>query len=280
MSEASALKQRLRASPLAPLVLLPVRIRASLGACLPRLGAALRWTLHSREFTNFTYDYTPRNVEFLVQSLAVVSGRPARDVRRYLEEARSDRELARLLAERRAAGPQARVTDPELRLGRQLAWYALTRLLRPCRVVETGVSHGLSAALVSQALLRNAAEGSPGEYVGIDLAPDAGGLLAEPHRRVARLVTGDSRTVLASMDGPVDLFISDSHVSAEVEYDECRTVASHLAAGAVIATTVSELLPRFAEETGRRCVVFHEEPAEHWFAGAWIGFAFGPRAAI
>ena len=55
--------------------------------------------------------------------------------------------------------------------------------------------------------------------------------------------------------------------------------APKLAPGAIVATTVSDRLPQFAEETGRHCAVFREEPEHHWYPGAWIGFAYSASAA-
>ncbi len=279
MTRPGGLKGLVLGTGLARIALLPRRLRSALGCHLPRIADSLRWVLRSREFTNYSYEYSPRNREFLAQTLAVVTSRRAVDVRCYLVEAQENRALRDQLAECRRTSHYMHVTDDTLRLGRQLAWYALVRLLRPRNVVETGVGYGLSAALVSEALLQNADEGAPGWYVGVDLDPAAGFLLGSRHASVARLVQGDSLAMLRQLPDKVDLFISDSHVSAQFEYDECQAVVSRLAPGAVVATTVSELLPRFAEETGRRCVVFREEPVDHWFPGAWIGFAFAATPA-
>ena len=45
---------------------------------------------------------------------------------------------------------------------------------------------------------------------------------------------------------------------------------------AVVVTTVTTLLPAFAEETGRSFLAFKEEPRDHWYPGGWIGLAFRP----
>jgi predicted O-methyltransferase YrrM len=264
-------------SPLGRLALMPVRLRIALRYYTPQLAKSLRWAGRSRELSNFSYRYTQRNLEFLVHTLSLVTERPAAQVRAYLAEPSADADLHRALADRRGMGADAALIDrdKDIRLGRQLAWYALVRLVRPRLVVETGVGHGLSGVLVSHALRRNAASGAKGTYVGVDLDPDAGVLLGDRYRDVARVITGDSRDVLGTLGGPIEIFISDSHVSPEFEYAECVAVAPTLAPGAIVATTVSDRLPRFAEETGRRCVVFREEPEDHWYPGAWIGFAYG-----
>lgn len=261
-------------SPVGRLALMPVRLRMALRYYTPQLANMLRWVGRSREMSNFSYRYTPRNLEFLAHTLATITDHPAAEVRAYLAEPIADADLQRTLAERAKHGG---AIDQTPRFGRQLAWYGLVRLLRPRLVVETGVSHGLSAVLVSHALRRNAALGDKGTYVGVDIDAGAGLLLGDRYPDVARVVTGDSLAVLAALSEPIDLFISDSHVSAEFEYAECMAVAPKLGAGAIVATTVSEQLPRFAEETGRRCIVFREEPERHWYPGGWIGFAYSPH---
>jgi predicted O-methyltransferase YrrM len=266
-------------SPLGRLALMPVRLRIALGYCAPQLAKSLVWVGRSRELSNFSYRYTPRNLDFLVHTLSLVTNRPAAEVRAYLAEPSADADLHRALADRRGMGAEAALVDTDVRLGRQLAWYALVRLVQPGLVVETGVGHGLSGVLVSHALRRNAAAGVKGTYVGVDLDAEAGVLLGDRYGDVARVITGDSLTVLGSMSGPIDLFISDSHVSPEFEYAECVAVAPKLAPGAIVATTVSDRLPQFAEETGRHCAVFREEPEHHWYPGAWIGFAYSAPAA-
>jgi predicted O-methyltransferase YrrM len=274
VSKRTGIADYLVRSPVGRLALMPVRLRIALSYYTPQLAKSLLWVGRSRELSNFSYRYTPRNLEFLAHTLSVVTDRPAAEVRAYLAEPSADVAMHRALADRRGMGADAALMDNDIRLGRQLAWYALVRLLRPRLVVETGVGHGLSGVLVCHALRRNAASGASGTYVGVDLDPGAGVLLGDRYGDVARVITGDSRAVLGTLGDPIDIFISDSHVSPEVEYAECVAVAPTLAPGAIVATTVSDRLPQFAEETGRRCVVFREEPEDHWYPGAWIGFAY------
>lgn len=260
--------------PLGRLLLLPVRAAIAVRYYAPALGEIVSWTFRSRECSNFTYEYTDRSRLFLAHLLANVTGLDVGRMREYLDEPASDRELRESFNARRRQSDLLTVTDPELRLGRQLIWYALTRALRPRRVVEAGVGFGLSAALIGQALLRNAQQGIAGAYLGVDTDPEAGALVGPAQRQVVTIVHGDSVATLSALEGPVDLFISDSHVSPAVEYAECQAIAPCLSSAAILATTVSTSLPRFAEETGRRFLVFREEPRTHWYPGAWIGFAF------
>ena len=150
--------------------------------------------------------------------------------------------------------------------------------MKPRRVVEAGAGLGLAAVVLAEALLKNAAEGNPGEYVGIDRDPRAGALLAPRQREVARVICGDSVSSLGALRQSVDLFITDSHVSPDLEYAECHAVEPWLTERAVVATTVTTLLPAFAEETGRSFLAFKEEPRDHWYPGGWIGLAFRPAS--
>lgn len=278
----ATLRDRIRAftlqRPLGRLLLLPVRVAGALRYYAPTLGGIVPWAVGSREYSNFTYEYTDRNRVFLEHLLARVTGLEPVAVRGYLDEPAADRTLRESLATCREQSPFRAVIDADLRLGRQLIWYALTRALQPGRVVEAGVGSGLSAALIGQALLRNGRDGNPGVYIGVDRNRDAGFLVGSEQRQVVTILHGDSVATLGGLDGPIDLFISDSHVSADVEYAECRAIDSRLSPGAVVATTVSSTLPGFAEETGREFLVFKEEPRAHWYPGAWIGFAFRASA--
>lgn len=274
MDMRSRAKRLVERHPAGRILLLPLRIKIALGHYLPKLGAVARWAIRSREYTNFTYDYSPRSLAYLAHSLALVTGCPPAMLRDFLAEPAENAELDRALGDRSAASDHRAVLDRDVRLGKQRVWYALARALKPGRVVECGVGVGLAAVVLAEALLKNAAEGKLGEYIGIDRDPEAGALIGARQREVARIIHGDSVSTLAALREAVDLFITDTHVSPELEYAECRTVDPWLSERAVIATTVTTLLPAFAEETGRSFLAFREEPRDHWYPGGWIGLAF------
>jgi hypothetical protein len=193
-----------------------------------------------------------------------------------LAEPKESEELTRTVLEQGQASDRRAVIDRVVRLGKQRIWYALARALKPARIVEAGVGPGLAAVLLAEALLRNASEGTDGEYLGIDRDPLAGALLGPRQRAVARVIHGESVSTLGGLGQSVDLFITDSHVSPDVEYAECRAIAPWLTERAVVGTTVTTRLPAFAEETGRAFLGFKEEPHDHWYPGGWIGLAFRP----
>jgi hypothetical protein len=59
----STLGRRISRSRLAPIAALPLRVRAVGLYDAHVLGQSVRWLLHSREHTNFTYDLTLLNRE-------------------------------------------------------------------------------------------------------------------------------------------------------------------------------------------------------------------------
>jgi predicted O-methyltransferase YrrM len=242
-----------------------------------RLLPAFRWMLESRETSNFTYDLAARNEAYLVELLAVATGRPRSELAEYIREIHEDEALrqsviAQVIARGRWGG-----YDPTARFGRRVGWYALVRTLKPRVVIETGIEKGLGAMVLCAALLRNAREEKPGHYYGTDIDPCAGLLLCEPYRSVATILYGDSVETLRALDVSIDLFINDSDHSAGYEALEYSTIASKLSERAVIVgdnAHVTDELLKFSQQTGRRFLFFREEPENHWYLGAGIGLSF------
>jgi predicted O-methyltransferase YrrM len=247
----------------------------------PGLRNLLSWTVSSREESNFTYELTAENLDYLAHTLAVVTDRPFAMVRAYIDEAPADGALRSHVLERTRHSASRYEADDRCEFGRRLGWYALVRLLRPRVVVETGVDKGHGAVLLCAALLRNESEGFPGRYFGTDINPRAGWLLGAPYDRVGRILYGDSIESIGKLEGPIDLFINDSDHSAEYEYREYQAVSRLLSERAVILgdnAHATSKLAQFSRETGRRFVFFREVPKNHWYPGAGIGIAF-QRAA-
>lgn len=131
--------------------------------------------------------------------------------------------------------------------------------------------------MLCAALLRNAAEGSPGRYYGTDIDLGAGLLFCEPYRSPGEILYGDSIETLSSLRETVDLFINDSDHSAEYEGREYRIIAPKLAERAIVVgdnAHVTDELVKFSAETGRSFLFFREQPADHWYLGAGIGLSF------
>ena len=154
--------------------------------------------------------------------------------------------------------------------GRKSLLYVAVRLLRPSRVVETGVWFGFSTAQVLQALAENGA----GELCSVDapnIAYDAGsywdakllpsemqpGFVIPPALLNRwKLVSGYSRDVLPSLlqsIGPIDLFFHDSEHTYENMLFEYRVAWEHLGqGGALISDDVhlNQAFTDFCREVG------------------------------
>ena len=236
---------------------------------------AFSWWRHSREVTNFTYDLTPRNLLHLAAFLAQASGAEVARVQALMRELDLDEALRAHIRRATLASPDLHHADASPRYGRRIGWYVLARLLRPRFVVETGVDKGLGACVLAAALLRNAAEGAPGRYLGIDRNPQAGWLFAGPWSSVGRVVHGDSLEELARLEC-IDFLLHDSDHAPDYEAREYEVALPRLSDGGIVLSDnahASDALWGFASRTKRRYLYFAEEPRAHWYRGGGIGLA-------
>ena len=271
------MREYVRSSWVGRAALMPWRLKNALTTTLPPVAKSFTWTLKSREHYNYSYDLQPLNLEYLAAFIAVVTGQPIKLARNYIAEINNDQALKDHVVRLNRAHKQRWVADPEARFGRRMGWYALIRAHKPRLVVETGVDKGLGSCVIAAALLRNAAEGSPGRLLALDINPNAGYLLTKPYNDVGQMVYGDSLASIAALTDEVDFFIHDSDHSAEHEAKELRAVEGKLSSRALVlsdnADCTGELL-KFAEGTGRQFLFFAEKPKNHWWPGDGIGVAF------
>jgi len=126
------------------------------------------------------------------------------------------------------------------------AAYCLVRHLRPERVVETGVGHGVTTRFILEALERN----GTGRLWSIDLPPlidrhletEVGVAIPERLRGRWRLIRGSSRQrlrpLLAAL-GTIDLFVHDSmHTTRNVRFELSHAWPALSAGGAVIVDDI------------------------------------------
>ena len=258
------------------------RAATASGYVLPPCGRALTWLLRSREWTNFTYDLTTKNIEYLCTTLAIVTGTDAGTLRSYVDEVSTDKALQAHVASVTQASSNRYQADLPARFCKRLGWYAVVRATKPRLIVETGVDKGLGSVVLCAALLRNVAEGRPGAYVGTDINPKAGYLLSGPYASVGEIRVGDSLETLARLDQPVDVFVNDSDHSAEYEYREYQVIAKTLSERSILIgdnAHVTDCLWRFSRESGRSFLFWKEEPRDHWYPGGGIGFSWRPRGS-
>lgn len=236
------------------------------GSVARRPGAALRYLLRDKEFTNLTYEID--NEDELAEFVARFLDRPLSEIAAYVAEPAADRELLDELRRSLRSRPDR---NDEPRFGRRLGWYALARALRPHIVVETGVHDGLGSALLLSALGKNAA----GELIAFDIAAESGWLVPSSLRGRYELVLGDVRETLPRrLDGVrVDLFVHDSLHTYEHERFELEIVLAGggqpvLVSDNAHATTALEDVCR---EHGLRYGLFRERPRRHFYPGAGLG---------
>lgn len=255
---------------------MPYRLQLGLSYFIPRLGRLIAWTLFSREYTNFTYDITVRNSEYLGHTLSTVTGEQFDTVMAYLHEISEDNSVREHIITSIKKSRFHYGCDSGCAFGRRIGWYALVRILKPRIVVETGVDKGHGAVLLCAALLRNRGEGFPGKYFGTDINPDAGFLLSEPYNDVGTILYGDSVQSLQSIPH-IDLFINDSDHSAQYERREYEAIIPKLEPGGLILGDnchTNDVLANFSAEQGRHFIFFREDPKDHWYPGTGIGISF------
>ena len=235
--------------------------------------------LESAEHTNFTYDLAPASRRYLAHTVALITNTTAARVMDLFDEIEGDEAFSRHIREETNKQSERLIaaSDGSVKPGRRLGWYAVARLTKPKLIIETGVDKGLGSIVLCAALARNAAEGSPGRYLGTDINPAAGYLLEEPYNQFGEIKYGDSIETLKTVRDDVDIFVNDSDHSAHYEADEYSIIAPHLSEKAVVLgdnAHATDKLADFADKTGRNFLFWREKPVHHWYPGAGIGFAF------
>ncbi len=140
----------------------------------------------------------------------------------------------------RRVGRQSYGGDDDADAGLARSLWCLVRHLRPSRVVETGVAHGVSTRCILEALERN----GRGELWSVDLPPltiperrsELGIAVPADTRRRWTYVEGSSRRRLPRLVrelGEIDLFLHDSRHSTRNTRWELELAWSALAPGGV-----------------------------------------------
>jgi len=270
------LTRRIAASPLAPFATFPIRLADVTRHNARVVRKSASWLVRSREHVHYTYDLEPLNLEHLAWFVATVTGSRVDAVRGYLAEAQEDTELRRVLGAGLARSDRRATTDPVIRYGRRIGWYALVRALKPQFVVETGTNRGMGSAVIAAAMLRNGS----GRLATADIDDRSGELIVPPYDKVVDHVVGDSLEFLAgpvARRHPIDLLVVDTGYTPEHERAELTAATPLLAPGAVVLATKAYCwseLSRWAEEQGREFLYFNEQPRDHWYRGVGIGASF------
>jgi hypothetical protein len=241
----------------------------------------LKWGFTSREYTNYTYNLRPENIQYLAHTVSVVTGVDYSIITNYINEVNTDTELKESIITAIKNSPLRKYADMDVQFGRRLGWYAFARVLKPKIIVETGVDKGLGSIILCAALLRNKEEGSSGKYYGTDIDPNAGYILSGKYREVGEILYGDSIKSLSQFTEKIDLFINDSDHSAEYEYREYLTIQKLMTDKTIILgdnSHCTDKLAVFSNETNRNFLFFQEMPLNHWYPGAGIGISFSTKS--
>lgn len=258
-------------------VLVVFRAKTAIGYFRKPLSNLLKWLFTSNEITNFTYDLEKNNTRYLATLVADITNTEFSVVMGYIKEIEEDWALRKHIADVTVKSDLAFIADKKVRFGRRIGWYALTRVLKPKIIIETGVDKGLGSCVLTAALKKNKAEGYEGRYYGTDINPEAGYLLSGDYANYGCILYGDSVESLKEFDGIVDLFINDSNHSADYEAKEYNTIENKLSKHAIVLgdnSHCTDKLLEFSLKTNRHFIFFQEKPYQHWNSGSGIGISF------
>ena len=244
---------------------------------LPSLSRSFSWALKKSEDSNFYYGLTERNFRHLMHFVAGVTAKSPSQILEYMEELQNSSKYTEAVEKFRSRNKDQSGTTMEP--GRRLGWYALIRALKPKVVLETGVHQGVGALAICLALEKNAAEGHLASYVGTDINPKAGGLIAELGFSFATVLIGDSIDSINQLTDQIDIYISDSDHSEGYEFDELIAASNKLSKSAVVISDnahATDVLENWSISEGRQFSFFGERPKNHWYPGAGIGLS-SPR---
>lgn len=260
-----------------PVLRIPRRILFAMSYYNKRYGQIIKWGLHSKENTNFTYDLTEGNILYLAHTISVVTGVDSEKIIGYINELRNNTHLKEHVISETKKNPLKKYADDRVDFAKRLGWYAFARVLKPKVIIETGVDKGLGSVVLCAALLENKKEGFEGRYFGTDIDPNAGYLLTGVYSEAGKILYGDSIQSLTRFDEKIDMFINDSDHSADYEYQEYLTIKDKLSENAIILgdnAHSNAKLAEFSTLAKRNFLFFREEPSDHWYPGGGIGISF------
>lgn len=145
-------------------------------------------------------------------------------------------EVQTKLTQRRARADLVYGESFDVGQGTSLCLYAMTRILKPAHVLETGVADGVSSFVFLAAMDRN----GTGTLHSTDIRPNAGALVNGRDHWDLFLV--DRRTPARSLAKyvrslpPLDLFVHDSLHLRAWQLLELRLAYTHLRSGGVLAS--------------------------------------------
>jgi len=260
-------------------VLIPYRFKVAASYHVGPLLRIFPWLFRSREPTDFNYENTDLSLEYLAEFLHVVTGVPADECGKYIEELAGDDRLAQHIREMTSKSKERHISDADPPPGRRIAYYALVRATKPKVIVEAGVNKGFGTSVLAAALARNSEEGHTGRVYGVEIAPGKGYLFGPPYDQFGEIIFSDILAFLRTAPIEIDMLIHETVNVPALERDTYEIATPRLAPTALICGPWStpELL-EFAKRTGRNCLVFVTQPKDHWYPGTRLTIAFKSEA--
>lgn len=258
-------------------LLILFRFKIAIGHYVNPIKQIFLWLFRSNEITNFTYDLSPINKQYLISYLTAITNKPFSDIEKYIQEIENDVELKNHIINYTKQSTEQDISDLNPKYGRRIGWYAIVRVKKPKIVIETGVDKGMGSCILTAALMKNTEEGHPGRYYGTDIYPKAGYLLKGKYADFGEILYGDSIESLKKFKGKIDVFINDSDHSPEYEWKEYQIIKNKLSDNAIILgdnTDTNTKLLQYSMDEGRKFLYFQETPSKHWYCGDGIGASY------
>lgn len=241
----------------------------------PQFKLVIKWGFKQTEMHNYYYPLNSLNRDYLVNFISKIANVDTLVIENYFSELENDLELQSEILE--VWKIDEKMVDSIPAYGRRVAWYALVRVLKPARVLETGVHQGIGSKVICKALRLNSVEGFDGRYFGTDIDLSAGSLMSNLDKTVGTILYGDSINSINSLNDSIDLFISDSDHSFDYEMREYHAVKSKMRSSGIYISDnahISNKLLEFANAEGLTFDYLNEVPKDHWYPGGGIGVAY------
>ena len=237
----------------------------------------LKWSIRSKEDTNYTYEITETNIVYLALTISVVVNKPYKVISAYINEVIENDELKNHVINSIKKSKFKHIADFRCEFGRRLGWYAIARAIKPKVVIETWIDKWLWWVLLCEAISKNTNEWYKWKYYWTDINPDAGYLISGKYKKYWEILYGDSIESLNKLNVKIDLFINDSDYSQDYEYDEYLAIKDKLTKKAIVLwdnSECSDKLSKFSIKYNRKFIYFDEQAKNHWTKWAGIGISF------
>jgi predicted O-methyltransferase YrrM len=258
-------------SRLLPIFAFPIRIKSVFAFNLRNIFISLNWLIKSSEFTNYNYDLTKLNRNYLIAFIAHITKKDYNYVESIFLELENNEDFKKYLATQIASIKRKYELPEQIFFARRIGWYALVRILKPSIVVETGTDKGLGTLLIAQALKVN----SHGKVYSLDIDPYSGVLIDKKFWGNIELLKGGSLDSLRKLE-KVDMFIHDSDHNETYEMSEFESIQNSLSESSIVISDnsqFSEALLEWSNRNNRRFLFFKEESVNHWYPGDGIGIS-------